>query len=179
MLYYLYLATLIQSLAAAKHLHHALADWSLKSAGPLLVILSTNFGDQGCSQFAGRAQQVGSYRHLMYFSSRQRRLSRYQTGNRGIPVLFFQTLTGGIPGKQANGFQSRFGSSAFWGQSGLSKSTLTHTSVKAAADWDHEEERKKKEERKKPSNRQTSKKQGSTAGQSSGTSTPGARLFHH
>lgn len=70
MLYYLYLATLIQSLAAAKHLHHALADWSLKSAGPRLVILSTNFGDHGCSQFARRAQQVGSDRHLMYFSSK-------------------------------------------------------------------------------------------------------------
>lgn len=44
MLYYLDLATLIQSLAAAKHLHHALADWSLKSAGPRSVIHSTNFG---------------------------------------------------------------------------------------------------------------------------------------
>lgn len=34
MLYYLGLATLIQSPAAAKHLHHALADWSPESAGP-------------------------------------------------------------------------------------------------------------------------------------------------
>lgn len=126
MLYYLYLATLIQSLAAAKHLHHALADWSLKSAGPRLVILSTNFGDHGCSQFAGRAQQVGSHRHLMDFSSRQRRLPSLSDWKSWDPCFVLPNADGWYSGQAGKWLSKRLWVKRLLRSKWLSKSTLTH-----------------------------------------------------
>lgn len=57
MLYYLYFSTLIQSPAAAKHLHHALADWSPESAGPAwLFTPATSEITDACSSVGERSK---------------------------------------------------------------------------------------------------------------------------
>lgn len=61
------------------------------------------------SQFAspGERSKWAPDRHLMYFPRQAKEAFAIRLEIRGIPVLFFQRLTGGFPGKQVNGFQQR------------------------------------------------------------------------